>query len=49
MATDLGGFAALRQPKPYLDRKRDIVDESLVLVAGVGTEQEDAPSGTWLT
>jgi hypothetical protein len=46
---DPGDFYEMRAPKPYLDRNRDIVDETTHLI---GTPKEDGPvlrSGTWST
>ena len=40
---------AKRRPKPYLQRNRDIVDETDCLVAAPATMREQARSGTWST
>lgn len=37
------------QTKPYLDRNRDIVDLSEVLIATSSTQSEQMRSGTWST
>jgi hypothetical protein len=39
----------LQEAKDYLDRDRDIVDESDVMIATPETEQEKQRSGTWYT
>lgn len=39
----------LRDPKPYLERNHDIVDETGYLIACPGTDQEVQRSGTWAT
>jgi hypothetical protein len=38
-----------RQAKPYLERNRDIVDETDMLVAMPGGFREELRSGTWAT
>lgn len=38
-----------RDPKPYLDRNHDIVDESDFLIVAPKTDQEETRSGTWAT
>lgn len=38
-----------RKPRPYLERNRDIVNESQVLVACPDGEKEELRSGTWMT
>lgn len=38
-----------RQPKPYLDRNKDVVDETEILVATPKTRVEELRSGTWAT
>jgi hypothetical protein len=38
-----------RKKKPYLDRNRDIVDESDVLIAAPKSLCEELRSGTWAT
>lgn len=38
-----------RKPLPYLDRNRNIVDESDVLVATPKSRDEETRSGTWYT
>lgn len=38
-----------RAPKPYLDRNRDIVDETDVLVAAPADMTEQPKGGTWYT
>ena len=38
-----------REPKPYLNRNKDIVDETDVLVATPQTQKEITRSGTWHT
>lgn len=39
----------LREPKPYLDRNHDIVDECDFLIAAPKSEVEIRRSGTWAT
>lgn len=39
----------LRDPKPYLQRNRDIVDDTDYLIACPATEREIQRSGTWAT
>jgi hypothetical protein len=39
----------IAEPKPYLERNRDIVMRSDVLVAIPKTDKEDLRSGTWAT
>lgn len=38
-----------REPRPYLDRNKDIVRESHVMVAAPGDVEEQLRSGTWST
>jgi hypothetical protein len=38
-----------REPKPYLDRNHDIVDESRELIAAPRGFKEELRSGTWAT
>lgn len=38
-----------REPKPYLERNHDIVDETLMLIAVPGEDKEQLRSGTWST
>ena len=38
-----------REPKEYLARNRDIVDETALLVAAPKTQDEQIRSGTWST
>lgn len=38
-----------REPKPYLDRNKDIVNETAVLIATPGEMEEQLRSGTWST
>lgn len=38
-----------REPRPYLERNRDIVNESEVLVACPDGDEEELRSGTWMT
>lgn len=38
-----------RQPKPYMDRNQDIVDESCSLFAAPKSADEELRSGTWST
>ncbi len=42
-------FINIRDPKPYLDRNHDIIDESDFLVATPGEKEEQLRSGTWTT
>jgi len=37
------------KPKEYLDRNRDIVDNSEILIATSATDKEELRSGTWST
>lgn len=39
----------IREPKPYLARNRDIVDESDFLIATPETSREEPKGGTWYT
>ena len=39
----------LRNPKPYLDRNHDIVDEADILIVAPSSNQEKLRSGTWAT
>lgn len=39
----------MREPKPYLERNRDIVDESELLIACPRQQREVIRSGTWAT
>jgi len=39
----------IREPKPYLDRNRDIVDDTEFLIATPKTYVEARRSGTWYT
>jgi hypothetical protein len=39
----------LQEPKEYLDRDRDIVDEADVMIATPETAEEKRRSGTWYT
>lgn len=39
----------IREPKPYLDRNHDIVNETDILIAFPNTYQEVYNSGTWAT
>lgn len=41
--------AEFEEPKPYLDRNHDIVDNSTVLIACPGNMAEQVRSGTWAT
>ena len=43
------GFEELRDPKPYLERNHDIVDECHVLIAAPATPHQRRRSGTWAT
>lgn len=38
-----------REPKSYIERNHDIVDETDMLIAAPGGEQEELRSGTWST
>ena len=38
-----------REPKPYLDRNRDIADETALLIAAPATAVRVPGSGTWFT
>lgn len=49
MAKGLTGYTEMREPKPFLDRNKDIVDESEFLIAAPETEEETLRSGTWST
>ncbi|HKZ40932.1 MAG TPA: hypothetical protein VJ044_08205 [Candidatus Hodarchaeales archaeon] len=42
-------FDEKREPKPYLDRNHDIVDETEVLIACTDSTVEAIRSGTWST
>ena len=42
-------YDEMRQPKEYIPRNHDIVDESLVLLATPGEQAEQVRSGTWAT
>lgn len=42
-------FDEEREPKPYLDRNHDIVDETEWMVAAPGEMEEQLRSGTWAT
>lgn len=45
-----GKFVDERRPKkPYLDRNRDIVDETEMLIATPSSSTEELRSGTWST
>ena len=39
----------IREPKPYLERNHDIVDESASLIAAPKSDVEELRSGTWAT
>ncbi len=39
----------IKDPKPYLERNHDIVDDSEYLIATPGTTEEVLRSGTWAT
>lgn len=39
----------IREPKDYLERNRDIVDESTMMMASPKTSKEKRRSGTWST
>lgn len=39
----------IREMKPYLDRNKDIVDESDILIACPFSDEEQLRSGTWST
>ena len=39
----------IREPRPFLTRNRDIVEETEVLLAAPGTDHEVRRSGTWAT
>jgi hypothetical protein len=39
----------VREPKPYIERNHDIVDESNEIIATPGTPYEELRSGTWAT
>jgi len=38
-----------RNPKPYLERNHNIVDESELLIACPKSKEEELRSGTWAT
>lgn len=43
------GLSKVCEPKPYLDRNHDIVDESEMMFATPGQRIEQLRSGTWAT
>ena len=43
------GAMEVREPRPYLARNRDIVDESNLLITTPRTQKEVLRSGTWAT
>lgn len=43
------GTALVAQPKPYLERNKDIVNACELLIACPGEEEEQLRSGTWST
>jgi hypothetical protein len=43
------GAIEILPPKPFLDRNRDIVDQSALLIVGPNTKDEQNRSGTWST
>lgn len=47
--SDWGGSDETREPKPFVERDRDIVDETERLVAAPLTREERIRSGTWTT
>lgn len=42
-------YDVTREPKPYLDRNHDIVDESWFLIGTPKEKEEQLRSGTWAT
>jgi hypothetical protein len=42
-------YLELREPKPYHDRNRDIVDETEYLIATPAEREEQDKGGTWYT
>lgn len=42
-------FDEIRYPKPYLERNRNIVNESDYMIALPSSSQEELRSGTWAT
>jgi len=42
-------YTVIREPLPYLDRNRIIVDETRLLIATPKEEHEVVRSGTWMT
>ena len=47
--SDTNIFTIVREPKPFIARDRDIVDETDELVATPLTREEQVQSGTWTT
>jgi hypothetical protein len=43
------GAKEIREPKDYIPRNHDIVDESIGLIASPKSNQEELRSGTWAT
>lgn len=44
-----GEYDEIRPQKDFLERNKDIVDETAILVAFPGTTTEELRSGTWMT